>query len=118
MSPWSTAKTDLEKTGRTLYVALQAISGLKILWSPVLPFTSQKLHELLGETSSLFGQQLVETYTELSGEHTVLTYDGSNAKGGWSREPVPVGRQLPKPKPLFKRLEPEIADQEISRMGN
>jgi methionyl-tRNA synthetase len=54
--PWSTAKTDMAATGRTLYVTLQAINGLKTLWSPILPFTSQQLHELLGEEGQLFGR--------------------------------------------------------------
>ncbi len=48
-SPWTTAKTDMQATARSLYTALQAISGLKVLWAPILPYTSQQLHEMLGE---------------------------------------------------------------------
>ena len=39
--------------GRALYVTLQAISGLKVLWAPVLPFTSQALLE---KASALLGR--------------------------------------------------------------
>jgi hypothetical protein len=60
----------------------------------------------------------VKTYNEAKREHIALTYDGTGAMGCWSREPIPAGRQLPKPQPMFKRLEPELADREIDRMGH
>jgi methionyl-tRNA synthetase len=116
--PWSTAKTDLAATGRTLYVALQAINGLKILWSPILPFTSQQLHEMLGEEGKLFGRQVVETYVESEKSHVGLTYDGETAVGTWQPTPIPIGRSLPKPKPLFKKLDDSVAHEELARLVN
>ncbi|HRO22997.1 MAG TPA: class I tRNA ligase family protein, partial [Promineifilum sp.] len=116
-SPWTTVKTDPAAAGRALYVALQAINGLKIMWAPVLPFTSQTLHELLGETGTLFGEQLIRQYDEATRSHLALTYDGTTAVGRWERTPIPVGRHLPKPRPLFRKLEPELAEQEIARLG-
>jgi methionyl-tRNA synthetase len=116
-SPWTTAKSDMQATGRSLYTALQAISGLKIMWAPILPFSSQTLHELLGEKGSLFGQQIIETYQETHTSHIALTYNGETAEGAWSRTEIPTGRHLPKPKPLFKRLDESVADEEIARLG-
>lgn len=116
-SPWTTAKTDMDATARSIYTSLQAINGLKTMWAPILPFTSQQLHEMLGEDGTLFGEQLVETYEEPSKSHIALTYDGSEAAGSWQRLAVPVGRQLPKPEPLFKRLEPSVVDEELARLG-
>ena len=46
--PWKTAKTDLERTGTSLYVALCAINALKVALYPFLPFSSQRIHEYLG----------------------------------------------------------------------
>jgi methionyl-tRNA synthetase len=115
--PWATAKTDMAATGRTLYTALQAINALKVMWSPILPFTSQQLHEMLGETGQLFGQQKVETFSEASRHHLALTYDGSTSVGTWQRTEIESGRQLPQPRPLFKKLEPGVADEELSRLG-
>ncbi len=117
-SPWTTAKTDMEKTGRTLNTALQAINALKIMWSPVLPFTSERLHQLLNEDGQLFGEQNVETYAESTRSHIALTYDGSNANGVWQRTVIENGRQLPKPKPLFKKLDDSVAEDEIARLGS
>jgi methionyl-tRNA synthetase len=116
-SPWSMAKRDLPGTGRTLYTALQAISALKVMWAPVLPFTSQAVHELLGEQTRLFGQQRLQTVEESSRTHVALTYDGTEAAGAWGRLEVPPGRQLPKPRPLFKKLEESVADEELARLG-
>ncbi|HEX6386734.1 MAG TPA: methionine--tRNA ligase [Anaerolineae bacterium] len=116
-SPWTTAKTDPAATARSLYTAIQAINGLKILWAPILPFTSQQLHELLGETSTIFGEQLVKTYQEATRSHVALTYDGSKAVGAWERREIPINRRLPKPIPLFRKLEESVAEEELARLG-
>ena len=116
-SPWTIAKTDMQATARSLYTTIQAISGLKLLWSPILPFTSQQLHELLGETGQLFGQQVVEEYAESSKTHLGLTYQGETAVGQWARNEIPVGRALPAPHPLFKKLDPSIVEDELARLG-
>jgi len=116
-SPWTMAKTDMGATARSLYTAVQAINGLKVLWAPILPYTSQQLHEMLGEAGALFGVQKVETYQEPSRSHVALTYDGLGAVGAWVRGEIPVGRQLPKPAPLFKKLEPSVVADELARLG-
>jgi methionyl-tRNA synthetase len=116
-SPWTTAKTDLTATARSLYTAIQAINALKITWAPILPFTSQALHEMLGETGTLFGAQKVETYQETNRRHVALTYDAAGAVGSWTRGEIPVGRQLPKPKPLFKKLDDSVVADEFARLG-
>ncbi|MCI0396271.1 MAG: methionine--tRNA ligase [Chloroflexi bacterium] len=117
MSPWLAVKSDKPAAGRALYTALQAINGLKILFAPVLPFTSQALHEMLGEPGPLFGRQIVETYHESRGSHEALTYDASAAVGAWRRTEIPAGRALPKPAPLFKKLDSSVVEEELARLG-
>jgi methionyl-tRNA synthetase len=46
--PWKTAKTDLARTGTTLHVAVNAISGIAASLGPYLPFTSRTVLEALG----------------------------------------------------------------------
>lgn len=116
-SPWLTVKSDPQTTARSLYTAIQAISGLKILFAPVLPFTCQDLHEMLGENGQLFGRPVVKKYKERIRDHVALTYDGSEAIGQWERTEIPVGRKLPKPSPLFRKLDPSVADEELARLG-
>jgi methionyl-tRNA synthetase len=115
-SPWKTAKSDLSAAGRALHTALQAINALKVMWAPILPFTSQALHEMLGETGTLFGAQKVATYQESTRSHVALTYAGETAVGAWTSVEIPTGRQLPKPKPLFKQLDESIVETELSRL--
>jgi methionyl-tRNA synthetase len=115
-SPWKMAKTDIASTGSSLYTAIQAINGLKILFSPVLPFTSQELHGLLGEEGKIFGSQQVITYQESNSSHEALTYDGSEATENWSRSVIPAGRRFPTPRPLFKKLDPALAEEELERL--
>jgi methionyl-tRNA synthetase len=45
--PWKTIKTDKERCGKTLNICLQAIYTLAELYSPVLPFSSKKLFNML-----------------------------------------------------------------------
>jgi methionyl-tRNA synthetase len=116
-SPWITAKSDPESTARSLYTAIQAINGLKILFAPVLPFTCQELHEMLGEDGQLFGQQVVKEYQEKNRDHIALTYDGSKAVGHWERVEIPSGRKLNKPSPLFQKLDPSVAEEELARLN-
>lgn len=48
MVPWSTAKTDMERTGTTLWVALQLIASYAIALWPYLPDTSSRVLSALG----------------------------------------------------------------------
>jgi len=45
--PWKTIKTDEERTKTVMYVALQIASVLSVLSEPFLPFTSEKLRNIL-----------------------------------------------------------------------
>jgi methionyl-tRNA synthetase len=62
--PWKMAKDDAQKAslGRTLYQAACALRGICYLVYPVLPESSQKMWQLLGEKKPL----VEESYTELA----------------------------------------------------
>ncbi|HAE83218.1 MAG TPA: methionine--tRNA ligase [Ktedonobacter sp.] len=79
-APWKQIKVDREAAGTTLYVMLQVISGLRVMFCPYLPFSSQKLHHLLG-------------------------FEGDVSAGSWRSSEVPAGKTLPIPTPLFPKLE-------------
>ncbi len=79
-APWKQIKTDREAAGTTIYVMLQVLSGLHVLFSPYLPFSSQKLHSYLG-------------------------FEGEVSAGRWHTPQVPAGIKLPVPTPLFPKLE-------------
>jgi methionyl-tRNA synthetase len=115
--PWKTIKTDPQLAATTIYVALQAIDWLKLLWAPILPHTSQQLHELLGYDGQLFGRQYTETVEDARGSHVVLRYDHSQATGVWEPSTLQANRALPKPAPLFVKLDDDVAEQESERQN-
>ncbi|QNJ97645.1 methionine--tRNA ligase [Constantimarinum furrinae] len=45
--PWKTIKTDADRTQTIMYVALQIAAALAVLSEPFLPFTSEKLNNIL-----------------------------------------------------------------------
>ena len=73
--PWKVLKTDKERGLSILYVALSAINGIRVMFAPFLPFSSQKLDAMLGEIT------------------------------GWVRQDLNSGLALSKPKPLFRKVE-------------
>ena len=90
-SPWKRIKEDRQGSATSLYVALVAISGLKTLLYPFLPFSSQKLHRLLG-------------------------FEGRMEDTSWARTPLPAGQKLAPPEPLFVKLEDKIAAEEAAKL--
>jgi methionyl-tRNA synthetase len=48
LAPWTTSKTDMERTGTTLWVALQVIAAIATALSPYLPGTSADVLAALG----------------------------------------------------------------------
>ncbi len=122
-APWKRIKEDRADAGTIVYTALRVIDNLKTLWSPFLPHTSQRLHELLGYSGQLFGDQIIATYKEYTRDHDALIYDGSRAIGKWEKSNLQAGQKLPVPAPLFRKLgstpaeEQAIIEAERARLG-
>jgi methionyl-tRNA synthetase len=91
-APWKIIKQDREAAAHTLGVSLGAISSLATVLYPYLPFSSEKLHHLLGSA-------------------------GDIRDGGWNFKFPLTGQALSKPEPLFTKLDEEIVSQETSRLG-
>jgi methionyl-tRNA synthetase len=91
-SPWKAIHEDRAAAARALYTVIGAIGALRTALYPYLPFTCQRLHEFLGE-------------------------GGAIEAGGWRFHLPPPGRPLRPPEPLFKKLDPAVAEQEEARLG-
>ena len=115
--PWFQIKEDRQAAATTIYVALQALDHLKTLFYPFLPFSSQKLHEMLGYEGSIMGELRIETFEEEHKTHQALCYDASGVEGEWAPGRLPSGQPLRKPKPLFKKLDESIVEEERARLG-
>ncbi|MCD4687610.1 MAG: methionine--tRNA ligase [Anaerolineae bacterium] len=118
-APWfRVVKEDKQAAATTIYTALRCIDNLKTMLAPFLPFTSQQVHEFLGYDGTLFGEQHIETFAESERAHDALTYHvNDTVVGTWELSALAVGQQLRDPQPLFKKLEPSLADEERARLG-
>jgi methionyl-tRNA synthetase len=116
-APWKTMESDRERTATVLYVALRAVDSLKTLFTPFLPFTSQRLHELLGYDGFIAGPlEFREEREEDASVHTVLTGDYGSWVGRWEPSALEPGQKLLEPVPLYRKLDPALAEEELRRM--
>jgi methionyl-tRNA synthetase len=117
-APWfGVIKEDRESAGTTVFTALQAIDSLKIMLSPFLPFSSELLHSYLGYQEPIFGTQEIATIEEDSRDHEVLTYNPTKSTGRWAPSDLKPGTSLKKPKPLFKKFDDDVIEEENNRLG-
>ncbi|MBI4302440.1 MAG: class I tRNA ligase family protein, partial [Chloroflexi bacterium] len=89
-SPWKAVTQDRQGVANTFGVVLGVLACLKTVLCPFLPFSSQRLHNLLG-------------------------YEGEVQ--GWAFEVPPPGQRLYRPQPLFTKLEEDMVAAETSRLG-
>ncbi len=115
-APWTALKTDKDSAALTVYTALKAIDSLKVMFSPFLPFTSEKLHGFFGYETPLFGEQYVEEIKDSLGTHSGLKYRGVEGTH-WKPSELKPGQKLNQPGPLFKKLEESVVEEERARLG-
>lgn len=106
-APWKLINTDPTAAAQAVYVALQAIDWLSVIWSPILPFSSEEVHAMLGYDGTLYGRQYTQDVTDARGHHLVLRYDGAPATGAWTPGALPPGQALREPHALFAKLDEE-----------
>lgn len=116
--PWKLVKSDRERAGTVLYIALRAVDSLKMLFCPFLPFSSQALHEQLGYDSTIAGPIELRRVEEGDGQsHLVLTCEPQTWVGRWQPSELPAGQTLRQPQPLFRKLDQSVIMEEIGRLG-
>ncbi len=116
-APWFQIREDQRAAGTTIFVALRAIDSLKLLLAPIVPFSSEQLHRLLGYQEPLFGTLSIEPGPETGG-HEVLRYHPlpSESTDRWRPSELEPGRPLPPPQPLYQKLDESIVEQERQRL--
>ncbi|MFP3975872.1 MAG: methionine--tRNA ligase [Dehalococcoidia bacterium] len=91
-APWKVIKQDKDNAANTLGVALGVISCLEKVMYPFLPFSSEKVHRLLGSP-------------------------GNAQDDGWEFRFPLTGQVLAEPEPLFTKLDEDIAVEETAKLG-
>lgn len=92
--PWKLVKTDPLRVKAIMYVALQIAAKLSVLSEPFLPFTSQKLKDMLN----------MGDLTE------ALSWDDT------SQELLPQGHTIGQPSLLFEKIEDPAIQNQIKRL--
>ncbi|MGH3546054.1 MAG: methionine--tRNA ligase [Mycobacteriales bacterium] len=122
-SPWKLSAdnpTEAARRDTVLHVALQLVDDCKSLLTPFLPRSSQRVFQQLGGTGVWAAQPRIDDVTEEgnpSSPYAVITGDYASQAATWRSIPVPVGRSLPPPKPVFTKLDPCIVDDELARLA-
>ncbi len=116
MAPWKQVKEDKAEAGKTIYTALKAIDSLKVLFAPILPFTSEQLHGFFNYETPLFGEGYVEEISDSLGTHTGLKYRSVEGLQ-WKPSELKPGSKFNQPVPLFKKLEESVIEKERARLG-
>jgi methionyl-tRNA synthetase len=111
--PWHTIKTDRARAGTVLYVALRCVDNLKTMLTPFLPFSCQRLHEMLGYGDVIAPQPEVREFSENGVVHNVLTGDYP-IENRWRPSVLAPGHPLPEPKALFKRLDDVVEEEQAA----
>ena len=91
-APWAAVREDRAHAAETLFTALNVISAIATLLQPFLPFTSPEAWRMLG-------------------------HPGDIERAGWRRTDVTPGAPLPEPRPLFRKLDEALVDEEEARLG-
>ncbi|WP_417865567.1 methionine--tRNA ligase [Xanthomarina gelatinilytica] len=94
--PWKVIKEDEARTQTIMFVALQIASALATLSEPFLPFTSNKLKDILAVTSSAVEM----SWDDISSKDTLL----------------PVEHQIGKAELLFSKIEDETIQAQIDKL--
>ena len=123
-APWKLAKSgdpgDRERMATILHTALQVVDDCKTLLTPFLPSSSGKVHALLGGEGEWAPMpQVVEVDEPTavgSPSYPVITGDYTGG-GTWESVPLPPGRPLGAPTPLFRKLDESVVDEELARLA-
>ena len=116
-APWSKLDEDRERAGTILYVSLRVVDNLKTVLTPFLPFSAQRLHEMLGYDDVIAGPLALDSVGEGDDEHVALRGDYGSWGGRWEPSALPAGQALRNPEPLFAKLDPEhVVADELARM--
>ena len=92
-APWRAVRESPEAAATTLWTALATINCLKTALCPFLPFSSERLHGMLG-------------------------FDGEARSEGWTWRPdgIEPGRALGRPEHLFEKLDEALIEREAQRL--
>ncbi|GGQ41618.1 methionine--tRNA ligase [Couchioplanes azureus] len=119
-APWKLKdEASKPRMGTILHVALQVVRDANTLLTPFLPHSAQKVHELLGGTGVHAPMPSIVEVDDVDGGpgYPVLTGDYTGG-ARWESVPLVAGTPLAAPKPVFRKLDPSVVEEELERLGS
>ena len=135
--PWAVAKTDLDRAASILHTCLQICADLAIAFEPFLPFSAEKLRDILrvgieagkdfrrgdadgfGDTENCYGPMDGRArHTESCGElrdpmyRLILKWDDLG-----SESLLPAGHELGEPALLFSKIDDSVVDAQVAKLN-
>ena len=95
-APWLAIKTDRVDAACSLTAAIKVLNALKVMLTPYLPFSGQKLHEFLG----------------LDGDVSAESWDCDALFAA-----IKPGHPLRDPAALYTKLDTQVAEEESNQLG-
>ena len=101
-----------------LHLLAQVVTDLNTMLAPFLPFSANEVEKVLGGTLEVAPMPRIEEVDDLDadGSYPIITGDYTNVPA-WGHRPVTVGAPVEKPKPIFRKLDPSIIEEELERLG-
>ncbi|HEY6478459.1 MAG TPA: methionine--tRNA ligase [Streptosporangiaceae bacterium] len=116
-APWKLRESDPERMATIMHVALQLVDDGKTLLTPFLPESSQKVAAMLGAGGTWSGMPRLEQVSQEGGpDYPVITGDYA-AAARWASAPITPGTPLAAPEPLFAKIDPKVAEEELARLA-
>jgi methionyl-tRNA synthetase len=118
--PWKLkGEEQRDRLATVLHVSAQCVTDLNTILSPFLPFSANDVDRALGGAGDVQPMPRLEEVDDLDGGagYPVLTGDYSGARP-WRRTPLAVGTPVAKPTPVFTKLDPKVADEELERLAS
>ncbi|MGO8887042.1 MAG: methionine--tRNA ligase [Streptosporangiaceae bacterium] len=114
-APWKLRESDPERMATICHTALQLVDDGKSLLTPFLPRSSEKVFAMLGGEGRWSGMPRIEEVDEDGPPYPVITGDYRGA-ARWESMPIRPGTRLEPPTPLFAKLDPSVAEEELRRL--
>jgi len=115
--PWKTIKLDEARTQTIMYVALQIASALAVLSEPFLPFTSNKLKQMLRHNEEqsdvvISSNQEIATTQQVEFRNDGLIWNDISTK----ETLLPANHQIGKAELLFSKIEDKEIQAQLNKL--
>jgi methionyl-tRNA synthetase len=113
------AEQERERLATILHVIAQAVSDCTTMLSPFLPHSCNQVHAAMGGEGQIAPMPHIEEVDDLDGGDSYLIITGDySGTPRWKRHPITVGTPIPKPFPIFTKLDPSVVEEELARLAS